>query len=430
MTTEVVVLGGGYVGVWAARSVVGRRGVRVTLVSMAPHHSFHGWTAEVITGHVAPERARVPLVELVPGARHLHGVVGTVDRVARTVDVMSATGAQRLRYDHLVVATGSRDATDRVPGLTEHGWSLKHDRALLEMNGNLAGVVEMAARTTDPARRRRLLHVVVAGAGFAGTEAACAIAQRLRAAVAAEPALAGERATVTLLGAGADVLPSLRPRFEAVAEYAAGKLVEAGVTVRSNARLASVTPTGAVLEGGTVLAAATVISALGQTPVAPAGLEDLATDTAGRLVTDRFLRVAANVWAGGDCAAVPHPAGSGPCPANALWAIYHGKRIGANIVRALRGREPAPFRFPGLGQGASYGIGRGAAELYGVALTGWVAWLARWVFFHAYMPSRKVALATLVEWRRHPALPQAGAQPWEDRGRAARPHDRRSTAPR
>ncbi len=75
-----------------------------------------------------------------------------------------------------------------------------------------------------------------------------------------------------------------------------------------------------------------------------------------------------------------------------------GKRIGSNVVRALRGGSPRPFTFPGLGQGASLGVGRGAAELYGVQLTGWPAWLARWFFFHWFMPSRAVAARTALEW--------------------------------
>ena len=67
MITEIVVLGGGYTGVWAARAAAGA-GARVRLVAAAPDHSFHGWTAEVITGHVRPERARVPLADLLPGS--------------------------------------------------------------------------------------------------------------------------------------------------------------------------------------------------------------------------------------------------------------------------------------------------------------------------------------------------------------------------
>ena len=118
---------------------------------------------------------------------------------------------------------------------------------------------------------------------------------------------------------------------------------------------------GVLLDDGTRSRRGTVVSAVGQVVVTLPGLAvERAAD--GRLVTDRFLRTTVDgVWAGGDAAAVPHPNGSGPCPPNALWAIKGGTRAGRNIARTVRGRPPRPFRFPGLGQAASLGVGaRGA----------------------------------------------------------------------
>ena len=158
--------------------------------------------------------------------------------------------------------------------------------------------------------------------------------------------------------------------------------------------------------GRPALPVGTVVTTLGQVPVALPGTESLVRDDTGRLVVDSYLRVHDasgvhdGVWAGGDIASVPHPSGTGSCPASALWAMYHGDRAGANIARALRGAPPLPFRFPGLGQAASFGVGVGSAELAGVPLLGWSAWLARWVLFHYYMPSRTVALRTALEWFR------------------------------
>lgn len=417
---EVIVLGGGYVGVWAARRAV-RSGARVRLVAADPCHAFHGWTAEVITGHVAPQRARVPLAELLPGVEIVPCTVAAVDLAARTVTVESGGERDALRYDELILGVGSHDATERVPGLAAHGWSLKHGE-LPALNHHLAGVVDGAAAATGPAERRRLLTVVVAGGGFAGTEAAGAIAARLRAEIAARPVLAGEEPRVLLVNSGSQLIPSLRPRFTRAADYLAREVVRCGVRVVSGRRLASVSSVCAVLDDDTLIPAATVVSTVGQTPAAVPGTESLPRDESGRLITDRFLRVAPHVWAGGDVAAVPHPSGSGFCPANALWAIYHGKRAGSNVVRVLHGRRPTPFRFPGLGQAASLGAGRAAAELYGVQLTGWTAWLARWLFFHYFMPSRRVALATAAEWLR--GAPAAPPRTSSDVGPMARgPYD-------
>ncbi|MFT4217952.1 MAG: FAD-dependent oxidoreductase [Micropruina sp.] len=379
MTTEIVVAGGGYTGLWAARTIAravragALAGVRVRLVSAAPDHSFHGWTAEVITGHVRPEHARVPLTRLLPGVEIVHGTVAAVDTARRAVRVHAAGGDRELRYDQLVVGVGSRDAATRVPGLADHGWSLKDPDGLAALRAHLAG---LTGRHT----------VVVAGGGFTGVEAATALAQRL------------PQARVLLAHPGAEALPMLRPRYSRIADYAVRQARRSGVEFLPGTRLRRVTADGAELGAAGFVASGTVISTVGQTPVALPGLDALARDDSGRLRTDRFLRVAPDVWAGGDVAAVPHPAGSQDCPANALWAIYHGKQIGANVVRTLQGRAPKPFSFPGLGQGASLGVGRGATELYGVQLTGWPAWLARWFFFHWFMPSRAVAVRTALEW--------------------------------
>lgn len=412
MSTHVVVLGGGYTGLWSARAIsrsARSRDIRVTLVSAHPDHSFHGWTAEVITGHVRAERARVPLARLLPGVEIVHGAVVGVDTERRSVQVATDTGSLTLMYDQLVVGVGSRDATERVRGLREYGWSLKDPDGLAALRVHLDDIVARALASSDPVERERLLTVVVAGAGFTGVEAATALLQRLQEAVLAQPSLVGWTPRVVLAHSGAQPLPSLRPRFSRVAEYAVAQARAAGVEIMSSTRLSEVTADGADLEGQGFVPSATVVTTIGQTPVALPGLEGFARDGVGRLQTDRCLVVAPGIWAGGDVAAVPHPSGRGDCPANALWAIYHGKRIGANIVRSVVGRSPRRFRFPGLGQGASLGVGRGAAELYGVQLTGWLAWLARWFFFHWFMPSRAVALTTVREWFDGPT-PAASAE--------------------
>ncbi|KHK99107.1 hypothetical protein LK09_03545 [Microbacterium mangrovi] len=390
---RIIVIGGGYAGVWCARRIArARPGVVVTLVSDRPYHSFHGWTAEVLTGHVRAEHARVPLRDLLPGVDLVAGRVRRVDPQRRAVVVATPDGSRTLIGDHIVVAAGSRDAADRVPGLAEHAWSLKDTEGVEKLGRHLTDVLarERLAEGTVAARLRT---VVVAGGGFTGVEVATAIAQRLR-------DVGGPAPRVVLAHPGAHVLPSLRPRFDRVADYAVVQARAAGVEFLPHARLTAVTADGAEFGAAGSLPAATVVAAIGQTPASLPGLDALPRDAAGRLVTDRFLRIGPGLWAGGDGAAVPHPHTSGACPADALWAIHHGTRIGGNIVRALDGRPPRPFRFPGLGQGASLGVGRGIAELYGIPLTGWSAWGARWFFFHAYMPSRRVALAAAADWFR------------------------------
>jgi NADH dehydrogenase len=112
---------------------------------------------------------------------------------------------------------------------------------------------------------------------------------------------------------------------------------------------------------------------------------------------------------------VLHPRSGLPVPANALWAIKAGDQVGRNVAHALRGRPTRPFRYLGLGQAAAFGTGRGIADLYGLPITGWAAWLMRLGFFLRFMPSRSRAVRIPF------ALVRAGAgrPATEDRQRAA-----------
>lgn len=417
---EIVVLGGGYVGLWSTRRIarglrreLARGTVRLTLISAMDHHAFHGWTAEVITGDVLPHHARVPIERLVPGTvRRIHGEVTAVDLAERQVTARTRDGEQQVPFQQLVVAVGSRDARDRIPGLREHGWSVKDDGHLHALNQHLAEVADRAAGA-DATERERLLTAVVAGGGLAGTEMASAILARLRDEVAARPRLAGAAEAglprVVLVHSHDQLVSDLHPK---VAAYATERVLADGIAVMYRQRLAAVTADGATLDDGSHLAAATVLSALGQDVVQLPGTEHLPRDERRRLITDQFLQVVPGVWTGGDAGAVPRPHGDGDyCRSDALWAIAHGKHLGANVARVASGRPPLPFTYRGLGRAASLGVGHGAGELHGIPLIGWPSWLLRWVLFHWFMPSRRVALQTAAAWSHR--------TPWPTRSRTS-----------
>ena len=127
------------------------------------------------------------------------------------------------------------------------------------------------------------------------------------------------------------------------------------------------------------------------------------------------------MWAAGDAARVLHPSTGDPVPANALWAIKAGHRLGVNVARAMTGRPPRPFTYRGLGRAASFGLGRSVSELYGIPFTGLTAWVLRLAFFLRFMPSRRTAAATLVDVARSIAgQPTPAFPPPEDSKRFAR----------
>jgi NADH dehydrogenase len=412
---RIVILGGGYVTVWAYRALARRlRGqlrreqVQITVVSLDNYHAFHGWTGEVLGGIIPVPHGFTALRPLLKYARFVRGEALSVDLDAQTVQVrlFGDERCEELRYDHLLFGIGSRDRQERVPGLAAHGWRVKGTGDLLALRNHLIAMMERADATDDPAARAQALSIVVGGGGFAGVEMCAAIAELLKVARRHYPVLRREQPRIVLVHAGDALLPQLRPRYERLVRYATRQLQRYGVELRLGTRLAQVTADGALLSDGTLIPSATVVSTIGQSLTPLAGSEALARDSHGRLLTDAQLHIAGStqLWAGGDVAHVRHPRSQDECPANALWAIKHGEHVGANIARAALGQPLRPFAYPGLGQAASLGVGKGAVELYGMQFTGWLGWLLRFFFFLYFMPSRAQMIRVALDWIGLPLL--------------------------
>jgi NADH dehydrogenase len=381
--TRILIVGGGYVAVWAHRAVRRRmrrrlrRGeVITTIVAPGMTHRFHGFTGEVLGNHLPAPRVVSDLSELCPLAELVDGTVTSIDLRQRRATVRTAAGqTMLLSYDQLVLTAGSSDSRT-PPGIGEHGYSTKDP----------AGFAVLHDRLAEPWQ-----DLVVVGGGLAGAELCAAIAERFHG--------DGAERRIRLVHSGPTLVPELLPRYRGLARYVHRQLDRYGVQVRTDTAVRTVGATSVELDDGTVLPADLVVSTSGQRPVAIPGTEDLPRHPDGRLHVDGYLRVAGHddVWSGGDMAAVPHRVSGRPSPANALWAIKHGTRLGRNLVRHLRGRRPRRFSYLGLGRSASMGVGKGAAHLYGLPFTGWPAWLTRAVFFLVYMPSRRQAVAAAGE---------------------------------
>jgi NADH dehydrogenase len=400
--THVLILGGGYAGTWAYRALTRRRpllrGLEITVVAPYAVHAFHGFTGEVLSGELPAPAAHSPLSEVFPRARLVEGTATGVDPEARTVTVVTAGGPLELRYDHLVVATGSREATSEVEGLTEWGWRLRAP----EESATLLEHLDAGAPGA----------IVVVGGGLSGAEAACALAHRY--ATTREVVLLSPR------GPGSELL-SLAPRVR-------DELTRAGVRILPT-RALRVEPGRVHLTDGTDLAAAAVVSALGNRAVALPGLP--AED--GELRPDRTLAIAPNVWTAGDAACVVRRTGA-PAPQDALWAIRAGTRAGRNVARAVRGRKPRTFGYRGLGLAAGFGRGHAMVRIWGVPLTGPAAWVIRMGFFLWFVPSRRQAVRLLRAYGRPvaPAGPALGlpTAPVESTPVALpRPRESRAEAP-
>lgn len=404
--TQIVMLGGGYVTVNAYNSLAKRiknqldnGQVQITVVCPMEHHVFHGWTAESLTGIVQPKNQESPLAEIIPKAKLILGKAEEIHSVNQVVYVTLNDGSPLvLPYDHLLLGVGSFDS-EKVKGIREYGYQVKDRDAFHRTKERMQELVELAAQES-PLMAQQLLSFVVAGGGFTGVEIATNLAEFINLHKKQYPSLRNIEPKIRLITGTEHVLPSLRPRFRRMIRYTEKQINNYGIEVINNSRMKEVTPAGVVLEDGSFIAASMVLSTVGQSRMILDGTEHLLRDNMQRLYTNQYLQIAnqTNLWGGGDACHVKHPFTGDVCPSNALWAIKQGVHVGKNIARAVKGKELRRFNYPGLGQSASLGLWKGITELYGIAFTGWLAWVMRWFFFHYFMSSRRVMLNSVSDW--------------------------------
>lgn len=372
---RIVIVGGGYAGLHAFAQISRRlRGrirsgeVTLTLVAKDPYHTYHGWTGEVISGRMSVRSTLTILPTLLRG-QYVEGDVRNIDPDRRVVELVTPDGDEReLPYDHVLVATGSRDPFKRLPGLADYGWCLKNTRDMQRL---------MERLETFTGQR-----VAVVGGGMAGAEMASALRERFR--------RLGRDVSIELVTSGDTLFRQLQPRFSKLADHGTRILEEQGITIRWGSRVTSIGPLGPVLDNGDFVFADLTLVAAGVEFSPVPGLDRLKATQNGRYVADGFLRAVGrnDIWLAGDIAEVARPDGNGPCPADALWAMKQGDLVGANIARAVLGRSIKPFGFRGLGQAAGLASGSGVSELWGMTFQGRMAWLLRVFFFAWFMPRR------------------------------------------
>jgi NADH dehydrogenase len=357
----------------------------------------------MLTCKIQPQQINSSVREMIAPALLHNAEIESVDVANRQVLTRRSLDgrAYTLPYDHLVVGVGSVEDFSRYAGIADHTFPLKTFSDCYRLRNHLVSVLEMASIETNPEERRRLLTFVVAGGNYAGVEVASDLVDYFRFLTRKRyPELKLQEFRTVLLETGPRILPELGKRQPSLVRYAEKRVQTLGIELRLNTGLRAATAEGAVLASGERIPTRSLITCTGMKASPVLDQFPYERDQRGRLLTDEFCRVpgAENIWAGGDCAAVPHPDG-GTCPPLAHYAQKAGANIGANILRGSAGKPFQRYSFNGLGEACTLGHRSAIAHMKGVPTCGYLAWIGwRFIVLTMFVPSWTRRVRLMFDW--------------------------------
>ena len=382
-----LILGGGFAGSYVAR-LLRRRGA--TVVSLENSMLYTPLLPEAASGTLEPRHVVVPLRQMCPHAELLLGRVTGLDENRKVVIADTIAGPYEIAYERLVVALGAVTRVLPIPGLREHGVGFKDLADAIALRNRVLLQLERAAIRPDAAEE---LGFVFVGAGYAGVEALGELQDLATAALRLYPVLRDVPQRWVLVDAAPKILPEIPRRL---GEYAARHLERRGVEIHVETTLASFDGREAVLSNGVTIPARTLVWTAGVRPNPLLGELGLPLDERGRVRVDATLRVEGreDVWALGDCTAVPNARTPGVFdPPTCQHALRQARRLAKNLAG-----PPRPYSYRMLGQVATLGRYKGIAEIPGMQLRGFLGWFVARTYHLYQLPLLSRKLRVVVDW--------------------------------
>lgn len=380
MAPHVVVIGGGFAGLWCVRALAAVP-VEITLVDRANHHLFQPLLYQVATAGLSAGDIAAPLRHILRKQANVSVRLADVTGIDPGQRRVSLGSGESLHYDYLVVAAGATHAYFGRDDWSVHAPGLKTLDDALEIRRRVLLAFERAEQAVDPAERDAWLSFAVIGAGPTGVELAGTLAEIARHTLKGEfRRIDPARAKVQLVEAGPRVLPGFP---EDLSAKAAAALTRLGVEVLTGERVVAIDGAGYERAAKRV-PARTVLWAAGVAASPLGAMLGAPTDRAGRVQVGPDLSVPGHpeVFVAGDLAAVAGRDG-GTVPGVATAAKQMGAFVARAIAARIAGAEAGTFRYANVGQLATIGRLAAVVDLPGWKFSGWPAWCF-WLAAHLY----------------------------------------------
>jgi NADH dehydrogenase len=420
MARRIVVLGGGFAGVSAAQelakqlrrqhrlagatpsrgnsSVPAADQIEVLLLNRDNYFVFQPLLADIISGTIETTHVVVPLRRMLKGVSVEVGIIERIDTNAKHVVLRRRLGSDSvtIHYDALVIALGGVTNLAAVPGMAEHGITVRTLSDAIYLRNRALQQLEEARIETDPDRRRRLLTFVVVGGGSTGVEVAAELQDLLETAAASFTDVTLDPHVVLVHGQPV-VLSDLGDRL---GRYTTRKLADSGIELRLGRRVRSVEDGRVHLDDDSVIEAATIVSTVGNAPNPVLIGIGGAHDERGWLTPDPTFALAGveNVWVLGDCASIIDPKTGKPMPATAQHAIREGPHAARNVLAALDGKAQVPFGYDQLGMLVSVGRYKAVGDILGIKVSGFIGWFLWRSYYLLRLPTIERRLRVVIDW--------------------------------
>ena len=385
---KIVILGGGFGGLTAARALT-----KIADVTVVDRHNFQTFLPllyQVSTAGLAADHVAYPIRGALrkTGAKFRMASPISIDHKNKQVKLDSS---ELLDFDHLIIALGSTTADFGIPGVNEYALGMKSVHEALTIRAEVMRRFEDLCRFEDSTR----FTISVIGGGPTGVEMAGALAELVRGPLKSDQANAAAHIDVQLIEAGDRLLPPFSPSLSARTKKDLEKL---GVKVMLNSAVKALAHREVVLKDGTTLPSEITVWAAG-VQGSPAMAQLNLPVVGNRLAVDASLQVKnyPNIWALGDIAGALGKDGR-PLPMVAPVAIQQGKFIAKQIERITKQKPLKAFSYLDKGSMATIGRNKAVVEVRGLKLTGTIAWLT-WLWLHLfYLLGGRNKIGTMADW--------------------------------
>ena len=403
MAWNVVIAGGGFGGLYAARRlerVLPRHSAQITVLSDTNFLLYTPLLPGAAAGTLEPRHVVVPLREELDWADVQLGRMTGLDAGLNELHWCTLDGREAaMRYDQLVLGLGSVSRTLPIPGLAEHAVGFKTLADAIALRNRALLHLEIAESLDDREERRKYLTFVFVGAGYAGVEGVAELQDMVADVIDRYPRCRLDGTRWILVERLDRIMPEIGPRL---ADFATEELRGRGIEVRTGTSLEAVEEDAATLSTGERIPTRTLCWTAGVAPPPLVRELGLQLTEGGRIAVEPTLRVAGqeNIWAIGDSAAVPDPSAGGerPTPPTAQHALRQGRLVADNVAAALGHGQPRPFRYKTRGVFVDMGRHKAVVSTPLVRFRGFPAWFMARTYHMLLMPGLARKLRLVADW--------------------------------